>query len=153
MITAVTAVAEWRFFDRFYYGAIYKSAQAMISYTVLTVCTVLQAIAFLATLWCMILVIYRVIRSHTGYVQGKTVVGDGEAKMIDTLQKEEKNSFVYAFIAAALYAVSDVCYVFLAPTVGFMGLIHCIVAIACIGFFGKAMSALGTAIHTKYMLE
>ena len=152
-VTVVTAVAEWRFFDRFYYGAIYKSEEAMVSYTVLTVCTVVQALTFLLLLWFVIRSLHRVIEAHTGYVQGQVTVGESEAKMVHSLQKEEKISLLYAFLAAVLYGISDVCHVFLAPTVGFMGVIHFAVFAVFIGFFWKAMASIRTAVQTKYMLE
>ena len=73
--------------------------------------------------------------------------------MIESLHKEQWRSLLYAFLAAVLYAVSDVCYDLLAPEYGFMGLINLVFAAACVILFFKAMSNLQDAIDTKYMLE
>lgn len=153
-ITALCqTLAEQKFFDQFYYGAIYKSEEAMSAYRSLVICTVCQTVSFLLLLWCVIRILYRIIEEHTGYVKGQASVGESERGMILSLQKEEKRSLLVAYAVSAVYGISDICYVLLAPTVGVMGVLHTGMALLCIAFFVRALSGIQTAIRTKYMLE
>ena len=132
---------------------IIKSDEARLFYIVLVVVNVLKSAALVWVLVDTYRAVCRIIKGHTGYVLGMERPESTEASMVERLQAELKKNFIIALAFAGVYVVSDICYDVFAPKVGFMGLINFGVAVVCIIFFIRALSALKDAIETKYMLE
>ena len=151
--TVLTAVAEYYFFSEFYYGAIYKSEMAMVVYNAVLICNLLQLALFIGLLVSIIRAICQVVDNHTGSVEGREQNGIQEKKMAEDVQRELRHSLWYGMIGAGVYVVADVAYLILAPSYGFMSMIHIACAALCVYLFGKAFSSIQTAIETKYMLE
>ena len=105
---------------------------------------------------------------------GKESVGIYDQKMEKDLHKELSRPFVYALCAAVLYGISEVCYDVFAPMLsgiyvktdatfgaisniqnhyGLLRSINLILLVVCVCLFIKALSALKTAIQSKYRLE
>ena len=153
-VTAVlSSVSEYWFFSKHYYGAIIKSEAALYSYLTLFICDILKSLVFLSLIFVIIRGFYAVIDKHTGYVIGKENDDSNEQKMIGSLQKELRGSFVLPFVTAILYVISDLAYDVLAPYFGFMGMINVAFALLCIVSFIRALSVLQQAVDTKYMLS
>lgn len=149
----LSSVSEYWFFSKHYYGAIIKSEEAFYSYLTLFLCNVFKALVFLFLIFVIIRGFYRVIETHTGYVIGKENNDTNEKKMIGSLQKELKASFVLPYVTAILYVVSDLAYDVFAPYFGFMAMINVAIALLCVISFVKALSVLRQAVDTKYMLS
>ncbi len=151
--SVISFACEFYFFSQHYYGDIIRSNAVRSLYAVIIVATILKSLSFIAMVFDLCKALMNTIYSHTGYVVGMERVGESEKRMVTALHNDLKKTLVYAFIFAALYAVSDICYAVFALQVKFMGLINAVFAVACIAFFVKALSAIQHAIDTKYMLE
>lgn len=148
-----SAIVEWRFFDEYYYGAIWKSDDALSIYRVILGLDVLKAILFLWVVLTVAAAIFAVISSHTGYVLGRECAGERESQMIEALRKELGATVYLAIVFAVIYAISDVAYSFLVPSFGFMGAINLAFGAVFFIFVCRSLSAIRQAVETKYMLE
>ncbi len=148
-----STVLEYIFFKRYYYGAIIRSIEARNFYTWLIVIDMIKAVLFLVLLYELYKALSNAIEHHTGYVVGRERMGEGEERMIVSLQNGLKRELVYVGIVALIYVASDICFDIFAPKVDFIGLINYACAALFIGFVIKAMFAIQNAIDTKYMLE
>ena len=153
ILSLAASFAEYGFFDKYYYGAIYRSEEAMRAYTLVLIFDILKSAAFLALIWQLLRALFNVISSHTGFVVGKTAIGDNEEKMIHGLQKELRTGLIWAYAFAVIYVLSDIAYDIFAPSYGFMGLVNLLFALICISFFVRALFAIRHAVETKYMLD
>ena len=153
VLSLVSAVAEYGFFDEYYYDAIYRSEVAMRAYALVVIFNILKSAAFLALLWTLLRALFAIVLNHTGFVAGKTVASENEEKMIHGLQKELRGGLILAFVFAVVYVLSDIAYDILAPMYGFMGLINLLFGIVCIALFVRALWAIRHAVETKYMLD
>ncbi len=152
-VCAASAIAEWRFFDRYYYGAIWKSDEALSMYRAILVIDVLKAILFLWVILTVAAAIFAVISAHTGYVLGRERVGERETQMIEALRQELRATVSLAMVFGVLYAISDVAYSFLVPSFGFMGAINLAFGAIFFIFVFRSLSTVRQAVETKYMLE
>ncbi len=152
-ISIASTFAEWKFFDEYYYGAIWRSDKALAAYQTILVLDVLKSVLFLGVMLSATWAIFEVILKHTGYVLGRERVGEREEQMIADLQKELRSTVFLAMVFAVLYAISDVAYSFLVPEFGFMGAINLFFATLCVVFVIRSLSTIRQAVDTKYMLE
>ena len=153
ILSVVAYVLELRFFKEYYYEAIIRNEEASVAYRLLSIFELLKALSFLIMMWVLIRALYQTVLAHTGYVAGREHVSERDTKMIGDIHKEQWNMLLYAFISSVLYAASDLCFVFLAPEYGFVGLINLIFAVICLITFYRTLSTIQDAIQTKYMLE
>ena len=149
----VASVVEYRFFERFSYGQLIKSEDAMHAYNWLFACNALKALAFVAVIVFLLLEFRTVIRKHTGYVLGREYQTEAEEKMVRALWRELDRSFLLAGIATGGYLLSDVLYDVLIPDLDFFVFIPTLLGLVAVGAFVRAMSALTQAMDAKYMLE
>ena len=149
----VSSIIEGIFFTDYYYGAIIRSDNAKSLYILMVIANILKSLTMIAVLYDMNLMLVKTINLHTGYISGIERFSASENRMIKAQQSELKKMLLFADISAVLYIVSDICYDFIAPYAGFMGLINIVFALLCIGMFVRILFAIRTAIDTKYMLE
>lgn len=153
VISVVSFAVEFYFFEKYNYFAIIRDDMAMKVFYIMIAVNIIKAICFVWMLFDLYKVLSNAISEHTGYVIGMERVGDSEKRMIDTFHADLRRTVIYAIVGGILYIITDVCYDIFAPELGFMGLVNLIFAGICIFLFGKAFSAIETAIDTKYMLE
>ncbi len=152
-VSLAAAVAEYRFFAEYWYSSIWRNEEAMRSYWLFVILDILKILAFLVLLFILLRAFFRVVETHTGYVAGKTQLGEREQSMVLSLQKDLKVSLIVAYVFAVLYGASEIAYDLLARYYGFMGLLVLCFALSCIGMFIRALTPIKQAIDTKYMLD
>lgn len=152
-ISIFAYLSEMYFFKNFYYGAIYRSDEAMTAYTVMAISACASTLVFALICLAVLKCVREVINAHTGI----TAISENATltyKNINEIVKKELGRYAVICVAAtAIYAISDVCYVLLAKDFGFMFFINVIVAVAFIGTFFKLFGEISEAVNSKYILE
>ncbi len=146
-------MAQVWFFDRFSYSSIIRNDEALARFQILMTVEIIKAVLLVATVVCVLDVMHRIIKAHTGYVIGQSIETEAAKRQMISVQKELGRTLIYVLIATVLYAVSDVCYEALIGSYGFMGLVNLIFGILFVGCVAKAQSEIFSAVDTKYMLE
>ena len=158
--TLLSVFAEKYFHANYNYNAMTKSSQALVAYLIYVGAVALQGILFV----CMLAVIFKgirkVIREHTGYVQGKEIDTDGERERVKAVQNELYKSFTRVIDLAIVCVLSDVLYslygafyAFANKNLGFLSIINIVCGLILIGVTVRAVDELREAVQTKYMLE
>ncbi len=146
-------VSEVAFFRDFYYGAIYRSEEAMSAYVLMAVSACVSTLLFVLLCFAALRCINAVIDSHTGVISVSMTQGEAQAKMNAAIRKEQKKYIKMCVAATVLYAVTDVFYVFLIKDHGFLFLLNVLGAIAFIVSFAKLYFEVSEAVNSKYILE
>ena len=149
----LSAILEYMFFKRYYYGAIIKSDEARNMYMIVVALNIVKGLCQMGVFFDLYRSLWKTVSIHTGFVVGRERSIEDEKRSMLEVHKELKRSLVIALIFGMIYVVSDICFDILAPSVDFMGLINVIFAVACVGTFLRAFSEIQHAIDTKYMLE
>ncbi len=174
LTSVASAVIEFKFFERYEYGDIIKSDEVKAFYVILTSVNVLKALCFFFLVFLICKALCKVVTEHTGYVVGRERIDESEKRLIAEAQKELKRGFIFTAVAAAVYAVSDICFDIFSPILALMPprlvkindnlfdigpsetlmvVINLILATVFIIMFFRALFALRHAVDTKYMLE
>lgn len=152
--TAVSSFLELKFFKDYYYGAIYRSEEAMSAFVAMAVAVCVSTLLFVCVCIAVLRALSRVIDEHVGAHSVTGAVADGaQLKMAEETRRELKRNFAYCGVGTLLYAASDIAYVFLAPSYGVMLLVNVIGALVCGFCYVKTYSELLNAVDAKYLLE
>lgn len=151
---------RYYFFDKFYYNAINKNAEALYIYIAIVVTVAVKGIVLALTYYAFARVIKTVIKEHTGYVLGKEIHTDGEQHQIAVVQKRLYKNFMRLVDFAAVCVLADLFYslygafyAFLDRNFGWMSIISIASGLILVGMTIKAVAELREAVQTKYMLQ
>ena len=150
----ISSVLEFLFFDEFYYGSIFRDAEALNSFIFMVIASIINVAVFFAVCLCILKALTEIIDQHTGYLAYSNSENAGmQNKIAETNKRELKREIVYCLIATALYAIGDICYILLAKNYGFMYLINTVCAIIFICVYIKAYNEIIGSVKSKYILE
>lgn len=149
----MASVVEYQFFSHYYYGALIKNESAMRNYGALLICNLCVCAAFGLMMWRLARQIRALIREHTGFVVGRERASVNEEGMVKAMQGELDRDVLWAFGASALYAFADIACDIFVTRYDFLEMLPWLFGALCIGCWVRAMSAIGHAVDTKYMLE
>ena len=113
----------------------------------------IKGIAFILSLLGVYKALSNVIYNHTGYVLGRENITEATERQTKAMHQELKKPIKLMLAAAIVYVISDVAYLVLIDTLGFMGLVNIVCGIVFIGTVIKVQNELLLAVNTKYMLE
>lgn len=151
IVSLVAIIFEYRFFNEYFYGAIYRNDEAFGAYRVMLAWSVADAVTFLLMVFGMANMLFAIIKGHTGFVvpQATVDVTDKTKKLHAELNKK-----VYLLYAAAvLSAASDLFYDFGAATFRFAGFVNTIFAFIFLCTVISVTNAVREEVESKYMLE
>lgn len=151
--SVASIMAQVWFFDRFSYGSVIRNDEALARFQILMTVEIIKAVLLVATMLCVLDIMHRVIKAHTGYVIGQNIESEAAQRQKIGVQKELSRTLIYVLVVTVLYAVSDVCYEALIGSYGFMGLVNSIFGVLFVGIVAKAQSEIFSAVDTKYLLE
>ena len=150
-VSIVTVILEYRFFSEYYYAAIWRDDGAYVSYVIMLVWNVLDALAFLFAVWGMGNILRTVIKNHTGfYVPNSSINVEDKIKRVH----KELNKKVYIMYAAGLLAAAaDLFYDFGAHAFKFAGFVNSLCSLVFFVTVFFVTDAIGEEVESKYMLE
>lgn len=144
---------EINFFDKYYYGAIYRSEEAMAAFAAMATAACASAVLF-ALLSCAVLKTLKgVIAEHTGVV---ALDGDKNSvceKMSEDIKKELGKYLKYCLAATVFYALTDIGYALFAKDLEYMFFINTVGAVIFVASYVKAYTEISEAVKSRYILE
>lgn len=144
---------EISFFDKYYYGAVYRSEEAMTAFIAMAVAACVSAALF-ALLSCLVLKALKcVISEHTGVI---AISGDKNStygKMSEDIKKELGKYLKYCYAATVFYALTDICYALFAKDFEYMFFINTVGATVFVIAYIKAYTEISEAVKSRYILE
>ncbi len=146
-------VTEYLFFNEFYYGAVYRSEDALLSFTYLTICACVNSAAFLSLTIVLVYALKKVIYTHVGSTALLSDNSEAQKKMNDAVHAELSRSLVYLLGAAAIYVCTDIAYALFAKDFGFMLIINLFGAAIFIATLVKTYYEISEAVTATYILE
>lgn len=152
-ISALAYVLEMRFFDEYYYGAIYRSEEAMKAFAIMAVVSCVSILLFTGLCFAVLKTLRAVISAHTGVMALSERSASEHEGMSKALHKELEKYLLICAAATVVYAVADILYVLLAKDLGFMFFINSIAAAAFIASYVKAYFEITNAVTSRYILE
>lgn len=152
VLTSVLAyVSEIIFFDKYYYGAIYRNAEAYKAYCVMCAFSVLNILVFAFTSVLLICCLRNVIINHTGFVYGTDAQKDSER--IAAYHRESQRKLIFLTVTSVIMIAADIFYTFFAVKYGFAGAISVLASILFFVSVLKVTQDISEDIETKYMLD
>lgn len=150
VVSLVAVVFEYRFFNEYFYGAIYRNDEAFAAYRVMLAWSVADAVAFLLAVFGMANMIGAIIKDHTGFAvpQNSVDVTDKIKKVHAELNKKVYLLYFFAVLAAA----SDLFYDFGAATFKFAGFVNTIFAFVFLCTVISVTNSVREEVESKYML-
>ncbi len=155
-VSLISYMLELSFFEKYYYGAILRSEEAMSAFRLHCASACVSAIMFFIISVSVLASMKKVIYEHTGnaFIHGKSNIADELQKKIDKDSKAELVRYLkYCFVAAVLYVATDIGYVLFAKDIKYMLLINVLGAIIFAIAYIKAYSEIMQAVNSKYMFE
>lgn len=144
---------EISFFDKYYYGAIYRSEEAMTAFVIMAVVSCASSALF-AVLSCAVLKsLKKVIFEHTGVIALNSGYDSACEKMSDDIKKELGVYLKYCLAATVFYLLTDIGYVLYAKDFEYMFFINTVGAVIFIAAYVKAYIEISEAVKSRYILE
>ncbi len=152
IVSALASFFEFKFFNDFYYSAVYRSQEALNAYRIMVIASIASVVAFAAVFVFVILALKKVIDEHCGHISisGESAMG---AQLDKSIKQELNKNVVLCAVALAVYVITNICYVIFAKDYGFMFIIDVVGAVAFIGAFLKAYFDVSAAVRSKYILS
>ena len=139
------------FFTEYRPESILRSEKIRIAYIPVQIATVLESIALLAVLVCLLRLLFEVIDRYTGYEIESTVNYSREEKLAQE-HRELKRHYVAAGVFGALTVLSNIMYVFLRPTMDFMWLFGTVIPAVFAVLVWLRLNELREHVDSKFML-
>lgn len=152
-VSVAAYVLELGFFDKYYYGAIYRSEEAMTAFVIMAVVSCISAVLFACLSLLVIKALGAVIDAHTGVVGVSSEENETQKKMSEDIKAELRRYLVYCTVSTLIYALTDIAYVIFAKDFGFMFIINVIGAVILAFTYVKAYLEISEAVKSKYILE
>ncbi len=152
-VSAWTYYCEFSFFDNYSFGAVDRNLDARNAYIVLCGSTCLATALLVVCLLLALRAVKKVIDEHTGVMSISDSNVHSQAKMSAEIKSELMRYIVICIVCTAVYAATDICYIFLAKEYSFMFLINVIGAVICISSFAKLYFEVSEAVSSRYILE
>ena len=144
-------VVEIGFFNKYYYGAVYRDTGAYNYYVTMCAASVIEMLGFCAIVAALIYCFRGVITEHTGFVLGTDISGDGAR--IETYQRESKRRLIFLAVGGLFAVATDVFYTFFAIKTGYAGAISVLGTLVFIISVIKTTQDIAEEINIKYMLD
>ncbi len=144
-------IVEYKFFDEYYYGAVYRSPEVYSAYCKMCAVSVITVVAQLALVIGILLCLWKVIERYTGFV-----MGEDEAKnqaRLDAVHKEQRRKTLILALGAVISAASELVFIFGAVKYGFADEVAFVGSIVLLVTLLKAFSDVKEEIEAKYMLQ
>lgn len=151
-VNVARGVVEYKFFDEYYYGAVYRSPEVYSAYLTMCIVSVVTVIAQLLLCACVIMVLWKIIDSYTGFSMGEDT--ERSRERLDELHKELRNRILLIVAAGAVIsAATELFFIFGAIKYGFADEIAFVGSAILMITIIKAFSDVREEIDAKYMLE
>ncbi|MBE6576608.1 MAG: hypothetical protein E7653_00540 [Ruminococcaceae bacterium] len=150
--SALASFFEFKFFENYYYSAVYRSADALNAYRAMLISSIANVLAFVAIFVCVLISLKKIIAEHCGHI---TISGESAsgAQLDMSIKKELNKNIIICAVGLAVYAITNICYVLLAKEYGFMFFIDVVGAIIFVVTFFKAYFDISAAVKAKYILS
>lgn len=156
VLFAVSAAAwflEYKFFDEYYYEAIYRSDEAYAAYVRAGIMAGIGIVIFTALSFCLIYTMHKIIQAHTGLEKNLDAYNDEKYKQIDAATKRELSiKLAYCILISLIYAISNIYYIVYSADYGFLTTVDILVGIVCMLTYMKVFSDIVDAVDNKYIL-
>lgn len=146
-----STVAERYFFDKYYYGAVFREESAYLSYTVMRILCVISTVAALLLCALLVYVLYDIIKNHTGFVYGRDAETD--ARKLKETHKKISRKLIFIIVGAILSAAGEIFYTFFRIRFNFCGAVSAIATLIFVVSVIKVTMDIVEEVETKYMLE
>lgn len=145
---------EFHFFKEYYYEAIYRSDEAFVAYVRLCVASGVGILFFFVLSMCVLFVMHKIIRQHTGIEQSLDVHNNAKYREIDEATKRElSRKLIICVVASLAYAAANVCYLLFFADYGFLTMIDIVASLTCSAVYVKVYADVVDAVDSRYMLE
>ncbi len=151
-VFSITAyVIEIIFFDKYYYGAIYRNTEAYRFYSIMCGAEMLSVVGFVLLFVGFVYAMNEVIKAHTGFVYGTG--GETDKVRLERYHKESRRKLIFPIVAALILIAGDIFYTFFAVKYNFAGFLNIFCALIFVASVAKVTSDITDDVETKYMLE
>ena len=151
VFTITAYVVENIFFNKYYYGAIYRNTDAYRLYCIMCGAEILSVIGFALVVAGFVYAMNELIKTHTGFVYGNDMAAD--TVRLQRYHRESSRKLIFPAVAAVLLMASDIFYSFFAIKYGFAGFLNIAVALVFVASVVKTLNDILDDVETKYMLE
>lgn len=153
-VSGVAYIYEFSFFDKYYYGAIFRSDEAMSAFVLYAASACVSAIMFAVVCILILYSMKNIIDSHTGFVLvSGAIKNDIHRKMENNTKAELVRYLKYCVVATVVYVATDIGYALFAKDLRYMLLINIIVTIIFVVSYIKAFSEIMQSVNSKYLLD
>ena len=151
--SSIHATIEFVFLDKYGYAAINRSIEAQDFYYIMVVTSVVSTIAFLALFVSVVFSMNVMISDHVREMSISDQHKEAQQAMNRAKKKELGRNIIFAEIAFAVYAVTDVIYAVAAGDMGYMFSVNLVAAIIFVCLVLKAYGDIRSSVESSYMLE
>lgn len=151
IVSFVAHIVEIWFFNKFYYGAVYRTMEAYNAYVAMCVVKTLSLLAFCASLVALGAVFFDVIENHTGF--SLVLSCDSDRERIALHHKKQKQKLWLLFAGAALVVAGDIFQTFFTVRFEVASSLSMIVSLIFAIIMLKTTRDVLDEIETKYMLD
>ena len=145
--------SEMSFFNNFYYGAVYRSEDAMSSYVLMAVSACVSTLVFVLTCLCALRCINAVIEAHTGVISVSDTIGETQQNMNRAIKREQRRYVFLCIAVSVVYAATDVCYALLFKDYKIMTVVSMLGGALFVMAYVKLYLEVSEAVNSKYILE
>ena len=151
--SAVAWFLEYKFFDEYYFEAIYRSDEAYMAYMRSGIVAGIGIVLFCIVSFCVIYAMYNIIQTHTGLEKNLDAYNDEKYKEIDAATKKELTiKLIYCVFTSLICIASNVWYFMYSVDYGILTTVDIATGIICMLTYMKVYSDIVDAVDNKYIL-